>query len=69
MTTVCIFGAAAEPGVEGLEKTGAASPHLWGYTPKSLSDLVGAVGFKDIQILPATGPHPGKNFRLEAVKG
>ena len=69
MTTVCIYGAAAEPDVKGLEKTGAASPHLWGYTPKSLEDLVSAVGFKDVQIRPATGPHPGKNFRLEAAKG
>jgi hypothetical protein len=69
MTTVCIYGAAAEPGVEGTKENGALSPHLWGYTTKSLSDLTKAVGFKDVQVLPATGPHPGKNFRLEAVKG
>jgi hypothetical protein len=68
MTTVCIYGAAAEPGVDGTKEKGALSPHLWGYTPKSLEALVSSVGFKDIQILPAQGNHPGKNFRLEAIK-
>jgi hypothetical protein len=33
-----------------------------------LTDLCTHVGFKDIQILPAQGQHPGKNFRLEATK-
>ena len=69
-TTVCIYGAA----VENLEdpevkEKGALSPHLWGYTPKTLRDLVESVGFKEVKILPATGNHPGKNFRLEATKG
>jgi hypothetical protein len=72
---MCIYGAliTSELKFDGsddpevLEK-GALSPHLWGWTPKSLSELCEAVGFKDIQILPAEGEHPGKNFRLEAIK-
>lgn len=72
---MCIFGAiiTAEARIDGitdpevLEK-GVLSPHLWGYTPEALTDLASHVGFKDIQILPAAGGHPGKNFRLEAVK-
>jgi len=75
ITTMCIFGAAltSEVRVDGtidsevMEK-GALSPHLWGWTPKTLGDLCEAVGFKDIQILPATGGHPASNFRLEATK-
>jgi len=72
---MCIYGAiiTEEARIDGtfdpevMEK-GALSPHLWGWTPKTLSELCEAVGFKDIQILPAVGGHPGKNFRLEAVK-
>ena len=66
---VTIFGAAVEnPDDPEVKEKGALSPHLWGYTPKTLSELCEAVGFKDIQILPPQGNHPGKNFRLEAVK-
>jgi len=72
---MCIFGAiiTEEARIDGtfdpevLEK-GTLSPHLWGWTPKSLYELCEAVGFKDIKILPPEGGHPGKNFRLEAVK-
>jgi hypothetical protein len=75
MTAMYIYGAivTSEMSFEGpqdsevLEK-GTLSPHLWGYTPKTLSDLCEAVGFTNIQILPPTGGHPGKNFRLEAMK-
>ena len=75
ITTMCIFGAilTSEVRIDGtidsevMEK-GVLSPHLWGWTPKTLGDLCEAVGFKDIQILPATGGHPGSNFRLEASK-
>jgi hypothetical protein len=64
-----IFGAAVEnPDDPEVIEKGALSPHLWGYTPKTLTDLCEAVGFKNIQILPAEGKRPGKNFRLEAVK-
>jgi hypothetical protein len=69
-TTVCIYGAAVEnPDDPEIKEKGALSPHLWGYTPKTLKDLVEAVGFKEVNILAAQGNHPGKNFRLEAVKG
>ncbi len=75
ITLMCIYGAiiTEEARIDGtfdtevLEK-GTLSPHLWGWSPKSLTDLCQAVGFKDIQILPAIGGHPGKNFRLEATK-
>jgi hypothetical protein len=66
----CIYGAAVEnPDDPEVKEKGALSPHLWGWTPKTLSELVEAVGFKDVQVLAAQGKHPGKNFRLEAVKG
>lgn len=66
---VCIFGAAVEnPDDPEVKKKGALSPHLWGYTPETLKDLVEAVGFTNVHILPPQGKHPGKNFRLEAMK-
>jgi hypothetical protein len=68
MTAMCIYGAHVDRITPETQEKGALSPHLWGYTPKSLTDLCKAVGFKDIKILPVTGQHPGKNFRLEAVK-
>jgi hypothetical protein len=65
----CIFGAAVEnPNDPEVKEKGALSPHLWGYTPETLKDLVEAIGFKNVHILPAKGQHPGKNFRLEAMK-
>jgi SAM-dependent methyltransferase len=65
----CIFGAAVEnPDDPEVKEKGALSPHLWGYTPDTLKDLVEAVGFSNVHILPAKGHHPGKNFRLEAIK-
>jgi len=68
MTAMCIYGASVDRITPETQEKGALSPHLWGYTPKSLSDLCTSVGFKDIKILPVEGQHPGKNFRLEAVK-
>lgn len=67
-TAMCIFGAAVDRFTPEVQEKGALSPHLWGYTPKTLTDLCAHIGFKDIQILPVTGQHPGKNFRLEATK-
>lgn len=52
---------------EVLEK-GALSPHLWGWSPRSLSELCSSIGFIDINILSTEGNHPGSNFRLEATK-
>jgi hypothetical protein len=68
MTAMCIYGAAVDRITPETQEKGALSPHLWGYTPKSLADLCIAVGFKGVNILPVKGQHPGKNFRLEAVK-
>ena len=68
MTAMCIYGAHVDRITPETQEKGALSPHLWGYTPKSLTDLCIAVGFKNTKILPVTGQHPGKNFRLEAVK-
>ena len=68
MTAMCIYGAHVDRITPDTQEKGALSPHLWGYTPKSLTDLCASVGFKDIKILPIEGQHPGKNFRLEAVK-
>jgi hypothetical protein len=68
VTLTCIFGAAAEEITKETQEKGALYPHLWGYTPKTLTDLCKTIGFKDVKILPQSGKHPGKNFRLEAVK-
>ena len=68
MTAMCIYGAHVDRITPETQEKGALSPHLWGYTPKSLADLCIAVGFKGVNILPVKGQHPGKNFRLEAVK-
>jgi hypothetical protein len=68
MMMVCIFGAAPEDDSDEVKERGALYPHLWGYTPQTLTDLCKAIGFKDIKILQPRGKHPGKNFRLEAVK-
>jgi hypothetical protein len=67
-TAMCMFGAYVDHVTAETQEKGALSPHLWGYTPKTLASLVEHVGFKDVQILPVTWQHPGKNFRLEAVK-
>lgn len=64
-----IFGAAVEnPDDPEVKERGALSPHLWGYTPETLKELVEAIGFTNVTVLPAQGEHPGKNFRLEAMK-
>jgi len=68
--TVCIYGVAhgEEVPSEEIKKYGTKSPHLWGYYPKILSDILTEIGYKDIQVLPQQGGHMGKNFRLEAIK-
>jgi len=67
-TAMCMFGAYVDHVTPETQEKGALSPHLWGYTPETLGSLCETIGFKDIQILPVKGLHPGKNFRLEAVK-
>lgn len=68
LSMMCLFGAFVEERSAETQEKGALSPHLWGYSPESLSNLCKELGFKDIKILPNLGAHPGKNFRLEAVK-
>lgn len=66
---MCMFGAFVDdPTNPEVQEKGALSPHLFGYTPDTLHDLVSDAGFKNIVIKDALGPHPGKNFRLEAMK-
>lgn len=67
--TSCIYGAYVEEINERTEKYGADSPHIWGYYPKNLSSLLEQIGYQEIQVLPPQGPHPGKNFRIEAIRG
>lgn len=44
--------------------------HKFGYTPEMLVQLLTECGFKpdNIQILPAKGYVPGRDFRVEAIK-
>jgi ubiquinone/menaquinone biosynthesis C-methylase UbiE len=42
--------------------------HLWGYSPKTLTELVAAHGFKDIRIMPPQYHMKNRDFRLEAIK-
>lgn len=44
--------------------------HHWGYTPKSLSDLVVEAGFKQANIMISPGRYhqPDRDFTLEVVK-
>lgn len=68
--TMCIYGSAitADEITPEIQKNGTPSPHLWGYYPKILTEILEKVGFKSIQVLPPKGIHPGKNFRIEANK-
>jgi len=68
MLSVCIFGVAVEEVTEETKKKGSLSPHLFGYYPKIMTEMLHGVGFSSVEILPVTGQHPGKNFRVEAVK-
>jgi len=68
--TLCIYGAFIDeekPSEEAL-KNGVKSPHLFGYYPKALTDLLTELGYKNVQVLPPQGQHPGVNFRIEANK-
>jgi hypothetical protein len=67
MITLCVYGANAHVSPEDIAN-GTSSPHVWGYYPKILSEILENIGFTDIEVLPQQGLHPGKNFRIEAVK-
>jgi hypothetical protein len=66
MISLCIFGAINTDGKQF--ENGTASPHLWGFYPKILVEILEKIGFKEITVLPQKGLHPGKNFRIEAKK-
>lgn len=68
ITTLCIYGAFANYVSPESIEAGTASPHVWGYAPTTLASILNSIGFKDIKVLPQQGQHPGKNFRIEAVK-
>jgi len=68
--TLCIYGAFIDeekPSEETL-KNGVKSPHLFGYYPEALTLLLTELGYKNVQVLPPQGQHPGVNFRIEANK-
>lgn len=68
MISLCIFGAAITNQTPETLKKGSESPHLWGFYPKIMNELLTKAGFKDIEFLPPKGIHPGINFRVEAIK-
>lgn len=63
-----IFGAAVNYIDDDVLKNGTPSPHLWGFTPKQMVEILENVGFESIEVLPQQGQHPGFNFRIEATK-
>jgi len=62
----CVYGAVNTTS-EG-EQSDITSPHLWGWYPEILFDLMSQAGFVDIVFMPEQIPHPGFNFRVEAKK-
>lgn len=68
LITLCIYGAFANYVSPESIENGTASPHIWGYYPKILKEILVNIGYKNIEILPQQGQHPGKNFRIEAYK-
>jgi glycosyltransferase involved in cell wall biosynthesis len=43
--------------------------HHWGFTPRTLTRLLRAVGFVDIVCRQARTHHPARDIRVEAIKG
>lgn len=68
LLTLCMFGAAITNPTPEVLKNGTESPHLWGFYPKIMTELLEKAGFNNIEILPPEGQHPGINFRVEATK-
>lgn len=64
--TLCVYGA-YDTLTEG-KTDNITSPHLWGWYPDLLKEILEQVGFKDVKILSPTSSHPGPNFRIEGVK-
>lgn len=44
------------------------SPHLFGWWPEAMWDTLNAAGYTNITFGPEQWPHPGFNFRVEAIK-
>ena len=66
--TICIYGVPPNLINEVTVKNGTASPHVWGYYPKILKDLLIEAGFSDVKVMNSQTGHPGINFRIEAIK-
>lgn len=67
-TKMCIYGAYVDHISTETELKGTESPHLWGFSPGELEELVKSLGFINITTGPAVSAHPGKNFKLTATK-
>lgn len=65
LALTCLFGALNTTGGDIEDIT---SPHLWGWWPEKLQDVLPKYGFHAVRILPQTTPHPGHNFRVETSK-
>jgi SAM-dependent methyltransferase len=44
------------------------SPHLFGWWPEAMFDMLSHVGYVNIRFGPEQWPHPESNFRVEAEK-
>jgi FkbM family methyltransferase len=62
----CVYGAVNTTS-EG-DSSEITSPHLWGWYPEMLFDIMSHAGFVDIVFMKEQMPHPGFNFRVEAKK-
>lgn len=72
--SLCIYGTNSNQEQNSNETKNTS--HVWGYSSKTLKNMLERIGFKDVQILP---PHhnavamkyaqlSGENFRIEAIK-
>jgi len=66
--TMCIYGACANYMSPETIAAGTASPHVWGYYPSIMQQILQQVGFHHSEVTPQQGAHPGKNFRVVATK-
>jgi FkbM family methyltransferase len=62
----CIYGAVNTEEIG--DKNHITSAHLFGWYPEILWDHMSNAGFSNIVFLPEQIPHPGYNFRVEAIK-
>lgn len=54
--------------IYGISANSAHSPHLWGYDPQIMTDILTQVGYQNIEVQESTQNHPGINFRITAKK-